>query len=83
MSIESELRGFIAENILRLENPDGLSDTDNLTASGQIDSMSLLQILGFIQERYSVDLLAGGNPKDYESIETLARAVRRMGGTES
>ena len=83
MSIESELQEYIATNILRTDSPDAVRTDENLTATGKIDSMSLLQILGFIQEKYLVDLLAGGNPKDYESIQALASAVRRLGGSES
>jgi len=79
MSIENELQEFIAKQILR--TTDGtLPDTgENLTASGKIDSLSLLQILGFIQNRFSIDLLSSGNPADYESIQTMADAVRRAG----
>ena len=83
MTIETELKEFIAKEILRLDSSDAVNETENLTASGQVDSMSMLQILGFIQEQYSVDLLTSGSHKDYKSIETLGRAIRRLGGDSS
>lgn len=39
--------------------------------------MGLLQILGFIQERYAVDLLSAGTPKDFETVTAMAAAIRR------
>lgn len=78
MSIETELQEYIAKQILRDEES-GLPDiAENLTASGKIDSLSLLQILGFIQTHFSVDLMSNGSPTDYESIQTMADAVRRL-----
>ena len=80
MTIEDNLKEYIAKEILHLDSSDAVDETKNLTASGQVDSMSMLQILGFIQDRYSVDLLASGSVNDYKSIETLGRAIRRLGG---
>jgi acyl carrier protein len=80
MSIETELKNYIAKDILRLESGDELDASESLSASGKVDSLSMLQILGYIQQRYSIDLLTSGNPKDYESIESLCRAIGRLGG---
>ena len=39
--------------------------------------MGLLQILGFVQQRFGIDLMAVGNPEDFDSVKALAKAVRR------
>jgi acyl carrier protein len=51
-----------------------------LIRSGRVDSMGLLQILGFIQQRYGVDLSATGGPSDFETVTSLAAAIRRSRG---
>ena len=42
--------------------------------------MGLLQILGFIQQRYGVDLASTGGPSDFETVTSLAAAIRRSRG---
>jgi hypothetical protein len=36
-----------------------------------------LQILGFVQQKFGVDLMATGSPMDFDSVGALAAAVRR------
>ena len=42
--------------------------------------MGLLQVLGFIEERYGVYLSETGSPSDFESVATLAAAIRQQRG---
>ena len=63
--------------LLREAGASRLGDEDALITSGRVDSMGLLQILGYIQQRYSVDLMAVGNPQDFDTVKALAAAVRR------
>lgn len=78
MSIESHLRHFIGTEIILDAATEPIADTDPLISSGRVDSMGLLQLLGFIQVHYGVDLTLSGEPQDYESITSLAAAVRRI-----
>jgi hypothetical protein len=48
-----------------------------LISSGRVDSMGLLQVLSFVQERYGVDLLSTGSPRDFETVTAMAAAIRR------
>ena len=77
MNIEADLRQFIASELLTAERAPQLADDSALVSSGWVDSMGLLQILGFIQQRFNVDLMSVGNPRDFDSIAALAAAVRR------
>ena len=79
MSIETDLQAFIAsEAVTDAGSEVGLDEP--LIRSGRIDSMGLLQVLGFIQQRYGVDLAATGGPSDFETVTSFAKAIRRSKG---
>lgn len=80
MSIETDIKQFIASEILSAEQASEISDEDPLISSGRVDSMGLLHILGFIQRHFGVDLMAVGNPQDFDTVQGLAAAVRRSKG---
>ena len=77
MNIESDLQRFISSEVV----PEGgVTEAEALISSGKVDSLGLLQILGYIEKTYGVTLLASGSPKDFESIQTLATAIRKARG---
>lgn len=80
MSIENELLGYIMDEIIVDKQAEPVNFDEPLVARGRVDSMGLLSILNFIQQKFGVDLLATGNPDDVESIEKMAAAVRRARG---
>jgi acyl carrier protein len=80
MSIETDLKEFIAAEVVADAAVGGVRVDEPLIRSGRVDSMGLLQILGFIQQRYSVDLASTGGPSDFETVTSLAAAVRRSRG---
>lgn len=82
MSIESDLQQFIAADVVA-DGAAGVKLDEPIVRSGRVDSMGLLQILGFVQQRYGVDLAAAGGPSDFESVTALAAAIRRSGGDRS
>lgn len=77
MNIEMDIKNYITSELLREQNAAALTDDDALISSGRVDSMGLLQILGFVQQRFGVDLMAVGSPQDFDSVTALAAAVRR------
>jgi acyl carrier protein len=80
MSIEKELQRFISSDIVPGGVDRGVGMEEPLVSSGEVDSMGLLQILGFIDQHYGVDLMSSGNPKDFDTILAMAAAVRRVRG---
>jgi acyl carrier protein len=80
MSIETELQEFIAAEVIVDAAAGSVLVDEPLVRSGRVDSMGLLQILGFIQQRYSVDLASTGGPSDFETVTSLAAAIRRARG---
>jgi acyl carrier protein len=79
MSIEKDLQEFIAAEVVP-GDAGAVGLEDSLIRSGRVDSMGLLQILGFIQQRYAVDLASTGGPNDFETVSRLAAAIRRSRG---
>lgn len=80
MNIEADIKQFIKSELLSDEHSAKLTDEDALISSGLVDSMGLLQILGFIQQQFGVDLMAVGTPQDFDTVAALAAAVRRIKG---
>jgi len=80
MSIETELQEFIAAEVVADAAAGGVRVDEPLIRSGRVDSIGLLQILGFIQQRYGVDLASTGEPSDFETVTSLAAAIRRSRG---
>ena len=77
MTIESDLQRFISIEVVAEGQ---VTNSEALISSGKVDSLGLLQILGYIEQNYGVTLLASGTPEDFESIQTLATAVRKARG---
>lgn len=73
--VERTLIDFVERNVV----VDGaqVSREEHLVETGRVDSVGLLQLLGFVAERYEVDLLVLGSPRDMQSVAALAAAVRR------
>jgi acyl carrier protein len=80
MSLEEELQEFIRNEIVLDPGAGEIGPNDPLLSSGLVDSMGLLQILDFVQQRYGTDLLSVGGPRDFESVASLAAALRRARG---
>jgi acyl carrier protein len=78
MNIEADIKQFITTELLAKDS--SLGESDTLVSSGRVDSMGLLQILSFIQQRFGVDLMAVGSPHDFDTVAALAAAVRRNKG---
>jgi acyl carrier protein len=75
LTIEGELRRFISDKIVQ----DVVSDDEPLISTGKFDSMDMILILDFIDESYGT--VAGlAIPEDFESVKTLAVAIRRIRG---
>lgn len=77
MSIEEDLQQFVSSSIVLEDGGNGVGPDEPLISSGRVDSIGLLQVLGYIQERYGVDLLSTGTPRDFETVAGMAAAIRR------
>ena len=80
MSIELQLEGYIRDEIIPDTGDKAIAPDESLLDSGKVDSMGLLNIVGFVHEKFGVDLLASSGPNDFETISAMAAAIRRAKG---
>ena len=76
MRIEDAIRGFVTDDLLAGEPGVHVRDDEPIVASGRIDSLGLLKLIDFVDQRYGVDLMAVGGPDDFTSITTMATCIR-------
>ncbi len=72
MDTRTELREFIVDNFMMGMNPEDLSDNGSLLELGIIDSTGVLELIGFLEEKYSIqvedsDLI----PDNLDSLDNL------------
>ncbi len=76
METRSDIKHFIVENFMMGKNPDELTDSGSLLDLGIIDSTGVLELVGFLEEKFEIsveddDLV----PDNLDSIDNLVRFV--------
>jgi acyl carrier protein len=69
VDIRAEVKAFILDEFLPGEDPEELTPTTPLITGGIIDSVSTLKLVGFIEERFGIELAA--YEVDAERLDTL------------
>lgn len=77
MEIRDEVKSFIVDNFMIGRDPAELTDSPSLLELGVIDSTGVLELVGFLEEKYrfqveDTELV----PDNLDSIEALERYVR-------
>jgi acyl carrier protein len=71
----ANLRAFIAHNLGRGEVTQA-SDDDDLFASGLLDSIGIVELIAFIEEKYSIELdLSSVSEDTFGSLIRIARSI--------
>jgi acyl carrier protein len=70
--ILAALRQFIQDNFLYMKPGFVLGDDDSLLKKGVVDSMGVMEVLGFLEERFSV------TPDDTEITEANLGSLRSI-----
>ncbi len=75
-SIQSEVRDFVADNFLFGEDPESLNNNDSFLETGIIDSTGVLELVAFIEEKYSVEVDDDELvPENLDSIDQLINFI--------
>jgi len=78
-----QIKAFILTKF-PLAGKKGLKNTDSLLESGIVDSLGILEIVGFLEKEFGIaisdDELV---PENFESIESLAKFAMARGGVRS
>jgi acyl carrier protein len=77
-AVATEIREFIVTNFLFGQEGDGIAPEQSFLASGIIDSTGLLELVGFVEQRYGIsvgdrELL----PENLDSLRNICAFVAR------
>jgi acyl carrier protein len=76
-SMKEELRQYILKNFLAGEKPSNLHDDTPLRTSGIVDSMGMLQMVSFVEERFGVEVEAyEASVENFDRIEDIAAFIK-------
>ncbi len=82
MTIKADIRQYIVENWLS-GDARGFADDTDLQQNGILDSFTTLALVGFLEDRYGIQLEPGDiNTEAFRSVETLERMVQTKVGQE-
>ena len=75
-SVKEELRQYILKNFLPGEKPSNLHDDTPLRTSGIVDSMGMLQMVSFVEERFGIEVEAyEASVENFDRIEDIAAFI--------
>jgi acyl carrier protein len=75
--IEVQIRQFVCENFILGQEELELSDRDSLLDSGIIDSTGVIELVGFIEESFGIEILDEEIiPENLDSISNVASFIR-------
>lgn len=78
---ETEVRQFVIDNFLFGEGANGLSVQDSLLDQGLIDSTGILELVGFVQEKFGLTVEDEEIiPSNLDSICKVAQFIQRKKG---
>ncbi|MBN1872932.1 MAG: acyl carrier protein [Anaerolineae bacterium] len=78
MTIETQIKQYVAENFLFSDNGYSLPDDASFLEEGVIDSTGVLELILFVEETFGLtvaneDVL----PENFDSVTQLAAYIRR------
>ncbi len=78
MALPAEIRNFIVENFMLGMNPEELTDSDSLLDKGIIDSTGVLELVGFLEENYQIQIEDEELvPENLDSINNLVKFIQK------
>jgi acyl carrier protein len=77
----TRIRRFVVEEILKGGNqPASLGDDDSLVNSGLLNSLSIVEIIAFIEQQFNVDIGDGEiDINDFDSVNRICLLIERRG----
>jgi len=74
--VKAEIRSYVEENFLYMHPGLEVSDTDNLLALGVMDSLSFVELVEEVQERYGISVQdVEITEENFGSIGALTRYI--------
>ena len=74
--IKTQLRRYIAENLLFSENGFQYNNDDSLLDEGIVDSVGVMELLAFLEQAFQVDVEDHEiTPDNFDSVNRLTRYI--------
>jgi acyl carrier protein len=68
----SQLRAFVSDLLARRGDAAPLADGDALVSSGRLESIDVIEVVAFLEDRFGVDFAERGiRAEDFESIDAI------------
>jgi acyl carrier protein len=81
IDVEGEIRSFIRENFIL--DGEGPGRDESLSGAAILDSMGVLELIMFVEERYAVKVAdEDAVPANFDTISRIARYVTQWRATE-
>jgi len=82
-NLKQEIRNFVFENYC-FNRPGNLRDEDSFMESGIVDSTGILELVSFVEEKYSIEVESNELlPENLDSIDRLTHFVsKKIGQTD-
>ena len=78
MDTREMIREFILSDLVTDGKGETIQDDDSLIASGVIDSMGIINLLGFVEEKFSIEISSDELlPENFETLSTITNLVNR------
>jgi acyl carrier protein len=80
LEIRTEIRKFVLDNFMMGRNSQELTDSGSLLELGIIDSTGVLELVGFLEEKYGLQVEDSELvPENLDSIDNLVKYVGGKG----
>lgn len=78
MTLESELRTYVADNLLYIDDGFEYDDDSSFIGEGLLDSLGISELTAYIQSAFGITLEQHEiTPDNFDSINKLAAFIRR------
>ncbi len=76
--MREEIKSFIINNFMMGRNPEELVDSDSLLNKGIIDSTGVLELVGFLEERFNLQVKDEELvPENLDSVNNLINYIQK------
>lgn len=78
MTIEEQIRDYIARNLLFSDNGYPYGDEVSFLDEGIVDSIGVMELVTFVEENFGVQVAdADVTPENFDSVKKMAAYIRR------
>jgi acyl carrier protein len=82
-SIQDQLKNYILSEFMYEDNKKSLEPEDDLLSQGVIDSMGILQIVNFMEEKFGISVIDEEIiPENFRTLNALTNFVVRKNATQ-